>query len=111
MNIRIERGDIWWVNLDPTIGAEIKKQRPCVVLSSNEINRIRATPIVIPLSSSPEAAPPIVVSVPSAGKNSVAVIDQIRAVDKRRFVSRAGIMSDDDLRELETATKAVLQLP
>jgi mRNA interferase MazF len=109
--MKIERGDIWWVNLDPTIGSEIKKQRPCVVLSANEINRIRATPVVIPLSSSPDAAPPIVVPVSSAGKNSVAVVDQIRAVDKRRFVSRAGVISNGDLRDLETALKAVLQLP
>ena len=54
--MKIERGDIWWMNLDPTIGAEIKKKRPCVILSANEINRIRATPVVVPLSSSPQAA-------------------------------------------------------
>ena len=77
----IERGEIWWVNLDPTVGREIKKRRPCVVVSANELNRVRGTPVVVPLSSSPEAAPPIVLSVPSAGKNSVAVVDQIRAVD------------------------------
>jgi mRNA interferase MazF len=111
MDMKIERGDIWWVNLDPTMGSEIKKRRPCVVISANEINRIRATPVVIPLSSSPDAAPPIVVSVPSAGKNSVALIDQIRAVDKRRFINHAGALSPDDLRELETSAKTVLQLP
>jgi mRNA interferase MazF len=109
--MKIERGDIWWVNLDPTIGAEIKKKRPCVILSANEINRIRATPVVVPLSSSPQAAPPIVLSVPSAGKNSVAVLDQIRAVDKKRFVNRAGSLSTADLRSLELAAKQVLQLP
>jgi mRNA interferase MazF len=109
--MKIERGEIWWVNLDPTIGSEIKKQRPCVVLSANEINRIRATPVVIPLSSSPQAAPPIVLPVPSAGKMSVAVVDQIRAVDKRRFVKLAGALSEKDLREVESAAKQVLQLP
>ena len=109
--MKIERGEIWWVNLDPAVGQEIKKRRPCVVLSANEINRFRATPVVIPLSTSPEAAPPIVVFVPSAGKNSVAVLDQIRAVDKKRFVSRAGVLSAADLRTLETSAKQVLQLP
>jgi mRNA interferase MazF len=107
----IERGEIWWVNLDPTQGREIKKRRPCVVLSANEVNRFRATPVVIPLSSSPQAAPPVVLSVPSAGKNSVAMVDQIRAVDKRRFVSRAGVLDDTDLRNLETSVKTILQLP
>jgi mRNA interferase MazF len=109
--MKIERGEIWWVNLDPAVGREIRKRRPCVVISASEVNRIRATPVVIPLSSSPEAAPPVVVSVPSAGKDSVAVVDQIRAVDKKRFMHRAGILADVDLRNLETAAKQILQLP
>lgn len=109
--MKIERGEIWWVNLDPALGREIKKRRPCVVLSANEVNRIRGTPVVIPLSFSAEAAPPIVLSVPSAGKDSVAVVDQIRAVDKKRFVNRAGILADADLRNLELAAKQILQLP
>jgi mRNA interferase MazF len=109
--MKIERGEIWWVNLDPATGSEIKKRRPCVVLSANEINRFRATPVVVPLSSSAEAAPPIVLSLPSAGRDSVAVVDQIRAVDKKRFLNRAGSLSQADLRQLETATKQVLQLP
>ena len=109
--MKIERGEIWWVNLDPTVGREIKKQRPCVVLSANEVNRLRATPVVIPLTSSPDAAPPIVIPVPSAGKDSVAVIDQIRAVDKKRFLNRAGILAANDLRNVELAAKQILQLP
>lgn len=109
--MKIERGEIWWVNLDPTVGSEINKRRPCIVISANEINRIRSTPVVIPLSSSPQAAPPIVLAVPSAGKDSVAVLDQIRAVDKKRFVSRAGVLSVTDLRSLELATKHILGLP
>ena len=109
--MKIERGDIWWINLGPTIGREITKRRPCVVLSANEINRVRSTPVVVPLSSSPEAAPPLVLSVSSAGRNSVAVIDQIRAVDRRRFVNRQGILSAQDLRAVESAIKVVLQLP
>jgi mRNA interferase MazF len=109
--MEIKRGEIWWVNLDPVVGQEIKKRRPCVVLSADEINRIRATPVVVPLSSSPEPAPPIVLAVPTAGKNSVAVVDQIRAVDKKRFANRAGVLADSDLRNLEAAVKQVLWLP
>jgi mRNA interferase MazF len=109
--MKIERGEIWWVNLDPAVGREIKKRRPCVVISANEVNRIRSTPVVIPLSSSPEAAPPFVLFVPSAGRDSVAVVDQIRAVDKKRFVNRAGTLGDADLRNWELAAKQILQLP
>lgn len=107
----IERGQVWWVNLDPTVGSEIRKRRPCVVLTSDDVNRIRSTPVVVPLSTSPEAAAPVVVALPSAGENSVAVVDQIRAVDKRRFVSPGGRLSDRDLRHLEWAVKQVLVLP
>ena len=57
--MKIERGEIWWVSLDPAIGREIKNRRPCVVLSANEVNSIRATPVVVPLSASPQAAAPI----------------------------------------------------
>src|SRR5438105_3095201 len=105
--MKIERGEIWWINLDPAIGREIKKCRPCVVLSANEVNSLRGTPVVIPLSSSPQAAPPIVLSLPSAGKHSVAVIDQIRAVDKRRFIKRTASLADADLRNLEVAVKQI----
>lgn len=109
--MKIERGEIWWINLDPTVGAEIKKRRPCVILSANTINTIRATPVVIPLSSSPTSAFPIIVAVPSAGAKSVAVLDQIRAVDKKRFVNKAGALSAVDLAQVELAAKQVLELP
>ena len=111
MKPKIERGEIWWVNLDPTRGAEIRKQRPCVVVSANAINRWRATPVIVPLSSSASDAPPVVVSVPSAGADSVAVIDQVRAVDGKRFVSSHGRLSPQDLAQIETALKRVLELP
>ena len=107
----IERGDIWWINLDPTRGAEIQKRRPCVALSANAINRHRSTPVVVPLSASPEAAPPVVLALPSAGTDSVAVVDQMRAVDKSRFISRKGRLDKGELVLLERAIKSVLQLP
>jgi mRNA interferase MazF len=108
--MKIERGEIWWTNLDPTVGREIKKRRPCVVISANEINRNRSTPVVIPLSSSPESAAPIVLPIPSAGKDSVAVVDQIRAVDKSRFVAKNGSVSAADLKAIENALKQVLKI-
>src|SRR6266567_505595 len=111
MKLKIERGEIWWINLDPSRGAEIRKQRPCVVLSANAINRWRSTPVVVPLSASAEDAPPVVVAMPSAGKESVAVVDQVRAVDRSRFLSCSGKLSSKDLAVLESALKSVLELP
>jgi mRNA interferase MazF len=105
-----KRGEIWWVNLDPTRGREIKKHRPCVIVSADWLNSKRSTPVVVPLSASPDSAPPVVVAVPSAGPDSVAVIDQVRAVDKRRFTHSTGRLSDADFLLVESSLRQVLQL-
>jgi mRNA interferase MazF len=105
-----KRGEIWWVNLDPTRGREIKKHRPCVIVSADWLNSKRSTPVVVPLSASPDSAPPVVVAVPSAGPDSVAVIDQVRAVDKSRFTHTTGRLSGNDFLLVETALRQVLQL-
>ncbi|MCX7114276.1 MAG: type II toxin-antitoxin system PemK/MazF family toxin [Proteobacteria bacterium] len=75
----MKRGEVWWVNLDPTRGGEIQKTRPAVILTVNALNRARRTVVVVPLSSSATPRPPIVVSVPSTGAGSVAVCDQVPA--------------------------------
>ncbi|MGI8992115.1 MAG: type II toxin-antitoxin system PemK/MazF family toxin [Bryobacteraceae bacterium] len=53
------RGEVWWVRLDPTLGSEIRKRRPCLILSGNVVNERRRAVVIIPLSSSPQAAPPL----------------------------------------------------
>jgi mRNA interferase MazF len=105
-----QRGSIWWVDLDPTRGAEIRKQRPAVVLSADGLNRVRRTVIVVPLSTGPAPRTPIVVAVPSAGEASVAVCDQVRAVDRTRLLRLAGVLSRPDLRAVEDGVRAVLVL-
>ena len=77
-----QRGEVWWVRLDPTLGSEIAKTRPCVILSGNVYNRLRRTVVVIPLSRSPQASVPLLVPVRCDGRDVVAVTDQIRAVAK-----------------------------
>jgi len=70
----IERGDVFWVDLEPVRGSEIAKIRPCVILSTNEINRRRRTVVLVPLTSTPEpVAFPLVVAVPSAGAMSCSI--------------------------------------
>ncbi len=104
------RGEIWWVNLDPTRGSEIKKTRPCVVLGTNVLNERRRTVVVIPLSAAPQAAAPLLVPVTCASKPAVAVVDQIRAVAKQRLRSRIGEISPGELQELEDALRVILEL-
>jgi mRNA interferase MazF len=106
----LKRGDVVWVKLDPTVGAEIKKERPCVILSLTVLNDKRATVVVVPLASSGNAFPPLVVAVPSVGPRSNARIDQLRAVDKSRVGRLVGKLPNAELREIEKAVIAILGL-
>jgi mRNA interferase MazF len=106
----LRRGEIWWVDLEPTQGAEIRKIRPAAIVTVDALNRARRTVVVVPLSTGPAPHPPVTVSVPSAGSRSVAVCDQVRAIDKRRLTRRGGSLSPADLRSLEAALRRILRL-
>ena len=105
----IWRGEVWWVDLDPTRGSEIRKTRPAVVLTADALNRARRT-LVMPLSTGPAPRRPIVVATASAGAGSVAVCDQMRAVDKGRLTRHAGQLTAADLRAVEDGVRVVLGL-
>ncbi|MBU0456130.1 MAG: type II toxin-antitoxin system PemK/MazF family toxin [Pseudomonadota bacterium] len=106
----MKRGDIYWVNLDPTKGSEIKKLRPCIIVSATPINKARHTVVVIPLSTAATARPPLVIGVTCLEKEVAAICDQIRAVDKSRLTQKAGQLSSADLFALEKGLKQVLSL-
>jgi mRNA interferase MazF len=106
----MKRGEVWWVDFEPTRGSEIRKRRPAVIITDDDINRVRRTLVVIPLSSSPNPIPPIVVALPSAGEGSVAVCDQLRAVDKSRLSKKIGDLKDAELRNLEKSVRQILSL-
>lgn len=106
----VRRGDIWWVDFEPTQGAEIRKTRPAVVITAAALNRARRTVVVVPLSTGPEPHPPVVVATPSAGARSVAVVDQLRAVDKRRLARSTGRISSADLGAIEDAIRRIFDL-
>ncbi|CEK09945.1 type II toxin-antitoxin system PemK/MazF family toxin [Legionella hackeliae] len=104
------RGDVYWVNLNPTTGSEINKERPCVLVSATPINKARRTVVVVPLSTSAKAIPPITVAVTCLGKQVVAVCDQIRTIDKSRLMKSAGNLSASDLDKLDDGLRQVLSL-
>ena len=85
----MKRGEIWLVNLDPTVGSEIQKTRPCVVVSPAELTDNLRTAIVAPMTSQGFAAP-FRVPVTHAGKKGLIVLDQLRTVDKTRLVKKVG---------------------
>lgn len=104
------RGEVWWVRLDPILGSEIGKTRPCLVLTSNILNERRRTVVVVPLSTSPSASPPLLVPVVCGGRTVVAVVDQIRAVAKERLDEKMDTLAPADLAAVEDGLRQVLEL-
>jgi len=88
----IKRFDVYLVNLDPTVGNEIQKTRPCLVISPDEMNRFISTVIVAPMTTAGRDYPTRVIC-RFQGKDGQIVLDQIRTVDKTRLVKRLGRIS------------------
>ncbi len=88
----VARGDIWVVNLDPTVGSEIQKSRPCVVVSPPEMHEHLRTVIVAPMTTKSRPAP-FRVAVSHGGQKGLILLDQVRAVDKLRLVKKLGAVS------------------
>src|SRR5687767_1792649 len=89
MAMVVKRFDVYLVNLDPTIGSEIKKTRPCLIISPDEMNRYINTVIVAPMTTKGRGYPTRV-ACKLQGKRGQIVLDQIRTVDKARLVKRIG---------------------
>jgi mRNA interferase MazF len=88
----VSRGDIWLVSLDPTVGSEIRKSRPCVVVSPPEMHDYLRTVIVAPMTTKSRPAP-FRVPLSHGGKKGLILLDQIRAVDKVRLARKMGSVS------------------
>jgi mRNA interferase MazF len=88
----VSRGEIWLVTLDPTIGSEIKKSRPCVIVSPPEMHDYLRTVIVAPMTTKSRPAP-FRVPLSHGGKKGLLLLDQIRAVDKVRLAKKMGSVS------------------
>ena len=102
----VKRGEIWLVALDPTVGSEIGKSRPCVIVSPPELNVHLRTVIVAPLTSKGFPAP-FRIPVTHAGTKGLAVLDQFRTVDKVRLVKRLGAVSSKTLSAVLVALQEV----
>src|ERR1700682_353199 len=87
--LAVTRGDVWLAALDPTVGSEIQKTRPCVVVSPPELNDNLRTVVVAPMTTGSRPAP-FRVPISFAGKRGLLVLDQIRTLDKQRLVKRLG---------------------
>ncbi len=101
----VKRGEIWLATLDPTKGSEIRKTRPCVIVSPAEMHDHLRTVIVAPMTTASQPAP-FRIPVTFGGKRGLILLDQVRTVDKSRLAKRLGVASSKTLSE----TLATLQL-
>lgn len=96
----MKRFSLYIVNLDPTIGAEIKKKRPCLIVSPDEINTYLQTVIIVPLTSTQRDLPTriLIKATPQSGlsNDSYAVLDQLKTVDKSRLSAPIGEISEEE---------------
>lgn len=106
----MNRGDIYWVNLDAGTGSEINKIRPCVIISASALNKARRTVIVVPLSSNPTAKPPLLIPTHSMENPGVLVCDQIKAIDKNRLKDKISSLNREEMSLLEDSLRIILGL-
>jgi mRNA interferase MazF len=99
MGMVIKRFDVYLVNLDPTIGSEIRKARPCLIISPDEMNRYIATVIVAPMTTKGRDFPTRV-QCAFKGKEGQVVLDQLRTVDKSRLVQKLGRIDQQTQEEV-----------
>jgi mRNA interferase MazF len=85
----VNRFEVYLVNLDPTVGSEIRQSRPCVVISPNDINHTMRTVIIAPLTTKRHTYPTRI-ACRFKGKNGQVVLDQIRTVDRSRLIAKLG---------------------
>ncbi len=106
----MKRGEVWWVNFDPSVGGEIRKQRPAVIVSNDaanlHLNRIQ----VVPLTSNTGRVFPSEALVLLNGQLRKALADQLTTVSNLRLSNQAGLLSPTDLQQVEQAIKVQIGL-
>ncbi len=107
----MKRGEVWWVDFDPSIGGETQKVRPAVIVSNNSANQYLNRVQVVPLTSNTGKCYPSEALVTVNDEPGKAMADQIATVDKRRLKNRLGLLSADDMQAVEKAVKIQLGFP
>ena len=106
----MKRGDVWWVSFDPSVGGEIKKKRPAVVISNDASNRHLNRVQVVPLTSRVDRVYPSEAVVTVKRRQSKAMADQLTTVSKLRLIDQVGTLSARDMDKVERAVMVQLSL-
>jgi mRNA interferase MazF len=105
--MELKQYEVVLVNLDPTQGGEMKKTRPCVVISPNEMNRYLRTIIIAPLTTQSRDYPTRVEMLVQ-GKNAWMVLDQIRTIDRNRVIKKLGLISKEEVQMCKKVIRQML---
>ena len=106
----MKRGEVWWVNFDPSVGGEVRKKRPAVIISNNAANQFLNRVQVVPLTSSVGKLYPSESYIILRGKRTKAMADQLTTVSKKRLINQAGTLSKTELEGIERAIMMQLDL-
>lgn len=106
----MRRGEVWWVDFDPSIGGEIRKTRPAVIVSNNAANSALNRVQIVPLTSNTGRVYPSEALVTIAGRQSKAMADQIATASKSRLKTLLGTLSKSDMEAVELVVRLQLGL-